>query len=69
MIRIVGHRFDGSGFVVKLLRVNAPVIIVKEFKDGWDEWRDFSGDGILKGGKVFGAYRFNDFLDDGSFDQ
>ena len=56
-------------FVVELLWDNAPVIIVQEIKDGWDEWRDFSSDDIVKGGKVFGVYSFDDFLEDGSFKQ
>ena len=34
-----------------------PVIIVQEIKDGWDEWHDFSGDEIAKGGEVFYVYR------------
>ena len=46
-----------------------PVIIVQKIKDGQDEWRDFSSDGIAKGCEIFGVYRFDDFLDDGSFEQ
>ena len=52
-----------------MLRGNAPVIIVQKINDGRDEWRDFSGDGIAKGGEVFGVYSFDNFLDDGSFEQ
>ena len=48
---------------------NAPVIIVQKIEDGQEEWCDLSGDRIEKGGKVFGVYSFDDFLDDGSFDQ
>ena len=69
MIRIIGCLFDGSGLVVKLLRVNAPVIIVQEVKDGWDEWRGFSGYGSAKGGESFGIYSFDYLLGDGSFEQ
>ena len=67
--RIVGHWFDDSCLVVKLLRGNALVIIVQEIEDGQDKWRDFSGDGIAKGGGVFSFYSFDDFLGDGSFEQ
>ena len=45
------------------------VIIVQKIEDGWDQWRDFSGDRILKGSEVFGVYSFDDFLDDVSFEQ
>ena len=67
--RIVGHWFDNSCCVIKLLRGNAPVIILQKIEDGRDEWCDFSGDRITKSVKVFGVYSFDDFLDDGSFDQ
>ena len=43
--------------------------IVQEIEDVWDEWRDLSGDRIVKGGEAFGVYSFNDFQDDGSFEQ
>ena len=46
-----------------------PIIIAQEIKDGWDKCRYLSGDGIVKGGEVFGVYSFNDLLDDGSFEQ
>ena len=69
MSRIVGHLFDGISVLVKMLRSNASVIIVQEVDHVRDEWRDFSGDGISKGGEVFGVYSFNGFLDDGSFKQ
>ena len=69
MGRIVGHLFDDSCLVVKLLRGNAPVIIVQEIEDGRDEWRDLSGDKISKGGELFGVYSFNYLLDYGSFEQ
>ena len=46
-----------------------PVIIVQKIEDGRDKWRDFSGDGIAKGSEVFGVYSFDDFLDNGSFEQ
>ena len=68
-IRIVGHQFESSGFFVKLLQGNALVLIVQEVEDGRDEWHDLSGDEITKGGKVFGVYSFNDFLDYVSFEQ
>ena len=54
---------------MKLLQGNVPIIFIQETKDGQDEWRDFSGDRILKGGKVFDVYSFDDLLDDGLFDQ
>ena len=69
MGQILGHKFDGSCLVVKLLRGDAPVIIVQEVEDGRDKWRDFPGDRIAKGGEVFGVYIFNDFLCGGSFKQ
>ena len=69
MGRILGHLFDGSCLDVKLLRGDAPVIIVQEVEDGRDEWRYLSGDRIAQGGEVFGVYSFDDFLDDGSFKQ
>ena len=45
-----------------------PVIVVHEIKDGRDEWHDLSGDGIAKGGKVFGVYSFDDLMDGCSFE-
>ena len=45
------------------------VIIAQEVEDGWYEWHDLSGDVIAKGDKVFGVYSFDNFLDDGSFEQ
>ena len=69
MGRIVVHRFDNSCFVIKLLWGNTHVIIVQRIKDGRDNWRDLSGDGIAKGSKVFGVYRFDYLLDDGLFEQ
>ena len=69
MGQILGHKFDGSCLVVKLLRGDAPLIIVQEVEDGRDKWRDFSSDRIAKGGGVFGVYIFNDFLGDGLFEQ
>ena len=54
---------------MKFLRGNAPVIVVQEIEDGRDEWRDFSNDRIAKYSKVFGVYRFDYFLDYGSFEQ
>ena len=69
MVWIVGHQFDGSCLVVKFLRGNVPVIIIQEIEDDRDKWRDFSGEGIAKGGKVFGVYSFDGLLDDFSFDQ
>ena len=66
---IVGHWFDDGCPVVKLLWGNAPVIVVQEIENGWDECCDLDGDVIAKGGKVFGFYSFNDFLDGGLFEQ
>ena len=48
---------------------NAPIIILQELEYGRDECCDLYGDRIAKGGEVFGVYSFNDFLDDGSFEQ
>ena len=59
MGQIVGHQFDSSCLVVKFFRGNALKIRVKEIKDGQGKWRDFYGDGIAKGGKLFGVYSFN----------
>ena len=48
---------------------DAPIVIVQEVEDGRDEWRNLYGDGITKGDEVFGVYSFDDFMDDGSFEQ
>ena len=69
MGHILGHLFGDSCLVVKLLLVNAPIIIVQEIKDGRYEWSDFSGDGIAKGNEVFGVYSFDYYLDYGSFEE
>ena len=45
------------------------IVVVQELKDGWDEWRNISGDGVAKGGKIFGVDGLNDLLDEGSFDK
>ena len=55
--------------MANLLWDNAPVITVQEMKYFQDEWHDLYGDRIAKGGELFGVYRFDDFRDDGSFDQ
>ena len=65
MGRIVDHCFDGGGFVVKLLGINASIVVVKKLKDGRDEWCDLSGDGVAKGGKIFVVDGLNDLLDEG----
>ena len=40
-----------------------------ELKYGWDKWRNLSGDGAAKGGKIFGVDGLNDLLDGGLFKQ
>ena len=37
---------------------------MQELKDGRDEWSNFSGDGVAKGGKIFGVDGPADFLDE-----
>ena len=48
---------------------DASIVVVHELKDGRDEWRNFSGDGVAKGGEIFGVDGLDDFLDEGSFKQ
>ena len=45
------------------------VIVVKELKDGWDEWFYLSCDGVAKGGEIFGVNGFDDMLDEGSLNK
>ena len=42
---------------------------MKKLKDGWDEWCNFSGDGVAKGGEIFGVDGFDNMLDEGSFEK
>ena len=42
---------------------------MQERKDGWDEWSNFSGDGVAKGGEIFVVDVLGDLLDEGSFKQ
>ena len=67
--RIVDHCFYGGGLVVKLLGGNSSIVVVKKLKDGWDEWCNFSGDGVAKGGEIFGVDGFDNMLDEGSFEK
>ena len=41
---------------------------MQELKDGRDEWRNLSGDGVAKGSEIFGVDGLNDLLDEGSFE-
>ena len=43
------------------------IVVVQKFKDGWDKWRNLSGGGFAKGGKIFGVDGLNNFFDKGSF--
>ena len=42
---------------------------MQELKDGQDEWCNFSGDGVAKGGEIFVVNGLNDLLDEGPFDK
>ena len=65
----VNHCFDGGGLVVKFLGNDMSVVVVKKLEDGQDEWCDLSGDGVAKGGKIFGVNGLDDLLDEGSFEE
>ena len=63
---VINYCFDSGGLVVKLLGGDASIIVVKELEDGWDEWCDFSCDGVAKGGNIVGVDVLDDLLDEGS---
>ena len=42
---------------------DASIVIVQELKDGWGEYRNFSSDGVAKGGGVFFVNGLDDLLD------
>ena len=67
--RTVNHCFDGGGLVVKFLGDDMSVVVVKKLEDGRDEWCNFSGDGVAKGGKICGVNGLDDLLDEGSFEE
>ena len=48
---------------------DASIIVVEKLEDGRYEWCNFSGDGVAKGGKIFGFYGLNDLLDEVSFEK
>ena len=64
MCWVINHCFDGGGLVLKLLGIDASIIVVKELEDGWDDWCDFSRDGVSKGGEIFSVNGFDDLLDE-----
>ena len=64
---VVDHCLDGGGLVIKLLRGDASIFFVEELKDGRDEWRNFSGDGVAEGGEIFGVNGLDDLLGEGLF--
>ena len=64
---IVDHCFDGGGLFVKLLGGDASIFVVKKLEDGRDGWCNLSGDGVVKGGEIFGVNGLDDLLDEGSF--
>ena len=45
---------------------DASIVAVKKLEDGWDEWCNFSGDWVAKGGELFGVGGLDDLLDEGS---
>ena len=45
------------------------IFVVNKLKDGRDEWCNFSGDGVAKGGEIFGIDGLDDLLDKGSFEK
>ena len=51
------------------MRGDTSVIVVKELKDGRDEWCNFSCDGVAKGGEIFGVDGLDDLLDEGSIEK
>ena len=63
--RIIDHCFDGGGIVVKLLQGDLSIVVVKKLEDSWDEWCNFSGDGVAKSGKIFRVDGLDDLLDEG----
>ena len=48
---------------------DASIVVVKKLEDCWDEWCNFSGDGVAKGGNIFGVDGLDDLLDEGSFEK
>ena len=69
MGRILDHCFDGGGLDVKFLGGDASIVVVKKLEDGRDDWCNFSGDGVAKGGEIFGVDSLDDLLDEGSFEK
>ena len=69
MVRIVDNGLDSGCLVINLFRGDASIVVVQELKDGRDEWHNFSGDGVAKGGEIFGVDGLDDLLDEGSFEQ
>ena len=69
MGRIVDNFFNGGGLVVKLLGGDASIVVVKKIEDSWDEWCNFSGDGVAKAGEISGFDGLDDLLDEGSFEK
>ena len=69
MGQIVDHCFDGGSIFAKLLGGDTSIVVVKKLKDGWDEWCNFSSDGVAMGGKLFGVDGINDLLDEGLFEK
>ena len=67
LIWLVDHCLDGGGIVIKLLWVDASIVIVEELKYGRDKWCNLSGDGVAKGGEIFGVNGIDDLFDEGSF--
>ena len=65
--RIIDYCFDSGDLVVKFLVGDASIVVVKKLDDGRDEWCNFSGDGVAKGGEIFFADGLNDLLDEGLF--
>ena len=63
------QQLDDKTTTVKSLLVDRSIVVVYELNDGRDEWRNLSGDGVAKGGKVFGVDGLDYLLDEGSFEK
>ena len=66
---VINRYFDGGGLVLKLLVGDVSVIVVKEFKYGWENWCDLSCDGVAKGGKIFVVDNIDNMFDENSLEK
>ena len=65
---VVDCCLDADGIVLKLLQGDASIVVVEELKNVRDEWCNFSGDGVAKGGKIFGVDGLDGLLGEVLFD-